>query len=417
MFEWIGVNSSKVITHGLFTGYNINLDIKFNYLSGVPYGIIFKSGTDEGESMAFNSGGCAYNICKNGKFAVRMKGINGIKVYNNTFFNDDNSGWHLLYISSNEDRIKKSLSTDSKVFNNIFYSTTNIPMIDVDPGCEAGFECDYNLYWCTIGEPIFRINGSKKTWDEWRALGYDTHSIIADPDFINNSEFVPRTKLNYGKTLGQEWQSGLSTTSVWVPGVSPATTAQNGTWQVGARVYAPATTPVNSIKINGGTSINTDKGTLQLSASVLPANATVQSVIWSVVNGTGQAAINQSGLVTGQKNGIVTVMATANDGTGIQSSWQITITNQTSLGKDDEKPQGENPVSVAISADELKLKLNDLSFVACKASLYSLQGVLIARKTLSSEGATFDISKVPSGIYSVLLSNEVYVHTIKILKP
>ena len=416
-FEWKGTNSETIITHGLFTGYNINTTVKYNYLSGVPYGIIFKSGTDAGESMTFTAGGCAYNICRNGKFGVRMKGINGVKIHNNTFYNDDENGWYFVYISANADRAKKSYSTGAKIFNNIFYSTSRFPMILVEPGCETGFECDYNVYWCTAGEPVFSIKGVTRTWAEWQSMGYDTHSVIMDPGFISKTELVPRNRLNYGKSLSTEWQSGLSTTSAWVPGVSPATTAQNGTWQVGARVYAPATTPVNSIKINGGTSINTDKGTLQLSASVLPANATVQSVIWSVVNGTGQAAINQSGLVTGQKNGIVTVMATANDGTGIQSSWQITITNQTSLGKDDEKPQSENPVSVAISADELKLKLNDLSFVACKASLYSLQGVLIARKTLSSEGATFDISKVPSGIYSVLFSKDANSQAIKILKP
>ena len=416
-FEWKGTNSESIITHGLFTGYNINTTVKFNYLSAVPYGIIFKSGTDAGVSMTFTSGGCAYNICRNGKFGVRMKGINGVKVYNNTFYNDDENGWYFVYISANADRAKKSYSTGAKIFNNIFYSTSRFPMIMVEPGCETGFECDYNVYWCTTGEPVFSIKGVTRTWAEWQSMGYDTHSIIADPGFISKTELVPRNRLNYGKSLGLEWQTGLSTTTGWVPGTSPATTNQNGTWQVGARVYAPATIPVNTIKINGGTSINIDKGTLQLTASVLPANATVQSVIWSVVDGTGQATVNQSGLVTGQKNGFVSVQATANDGSGLQSSIQITISNQTSLGKDDDKPQGETPVSVAVSAHELKLRLNDGSFIACKVSLYSLQGVLIAKKTLSSEGATFDISKVAPGIYSVLLSKGNNTRAIKILKP
>lgn len=416
-FEWKGTNSETIITHGLFTGYNINTNVKFNYLSGVPYGIIFKSGTDAGESMTFTSGGCAYNICRNGKFGVRMKGINGVKIYNNTFYNDDENGWYFVYISANADRAKKSYSTGTKIFNNIFYSTSRFPMILVEPGCETGFECDYNVYWCTTGEPVFSIKGVTRTWAEWQSMGYDTHSVIIDPGFISKTELVPRNRLNYGKDLGQEWQSGLSTVTAWVPGVSPATTNQNGTWQVGARVYAPGTIPVNTIKINGGTSINIDKGTLQLTASVLPTYATAQSVIWSVVDGTGQATINQSGLVTGQKNGFVTVQATANDGSGIQSSIQITISNQTSLGSDDGKPKSEIPVSIAVSAHELKLRLNDLSYIASKASLYSLQGVLIAQKTLSSEGTTFNISKVPPGIYSVLLSKDANTKAIKILKP
>lgn len=79
-FAWNGTNNPNIITHGLLTGYNINSIIKYNNLINVPYGIIFKSGTDDGKNMTFTSGGCAYNICKNGKFSVRMKGINGVKV-------------------------------------------------------------------------------------------------------------------------------------------------------------------------------------------------------------------------------------------------------------------------------------------------------------------------------------------------
>ena len=81
-FNWNGSNGPSIITHGILTGYNINSIVKYNNLVNVPYGIIFKSGTDEGQNMTFTSGGCAYNICKNGKFSVRMKGINGVKIYN-----------------------------------------------------------------------------------------------------------------------------------------------------------------------------------------------------------------------------------------------------------------------------------------------------------------------------------------------
>ena len=95
-FLWNGPLSSSIITHGLFAGYNINSKVKYNYLENVPYGIIFKSGTDDGVNMTFTSGGCAYNICKNGKFAGRVKGINGVKFYNNTFYSGDGKGWYLI---------------------------------------------------------------------------------------------------------------------------------------------------------------------------------------------------------------------------------------------------------------------------------------------------------------------------------
>ena len=86
--------------------------------------------------------------------------------------------------------------------------------------------------------------------------------------------------------------------------------------------------PVESISLSGGTSINTDNGTLQLSATVLPDDATNKSIVWSVVNETGIAAISASGLLTAQKDGTVKVIASANDGSGVIGELTITITNQ-----------------------------------------------------------------------------------------
>ena len=326
-FQWKGADSPAVITHGLFTGYNVNTVVKYNYLTGVPYGIIFKSGSDEGKSMTFSSGGCAYNICRNGKFCARMKGINGVKIYNNTFYNDNNSGWYLVYVSANDDRTIRCLSTGTKIFNNIFYSATQIPMIKVDPGCDSLFECDYNLYWCKAGQPVFMIDGVLKTWDEWRSLGYDAHSVIADPGFADTSDLVPLTRLDYGIDLGEDWQAGLSVQSGWIPGVSPETTNQNGPWQVGARIYAEI--KVKEIIISGETNaIPTDNGTLQLSATILPETATNKAVTWSITNGSGEATIRADGLVTAIQNGTVTATATATDGSGVAGTFDITITNQ-----------------------------------------------------------------------------------------
>ena len=89
--------------------------------------------------------------------------------------------------------------------------------------------------------------------------------------------------------------------------------------------------PVTGITVTGagGSSIiTTDNGTLQLTAAVSPANATNQTVTWSIVNGTGQATISSTGLVTAVSNGTVTASATANDGQGIYGTLVITISNQ-----------------------------------------------------------------------------------------
>lgn len=330
-FTWNGVNSSSVITHGLFAGYNINSVVKYNYLDNVPYGIIFKSGTDAGVNMTFTSGGCAYNIWRNGKFAGRAKGINGVKFYNNTFYSGDGKGWYLLLITGNMDRAESAPSTGTKVFNNIFYSTIQIPMIKIESGCLTGFESDYNIFWCSAGEPTFNIDGNTVTWSQWRARGYDAHSRIMNPNFLNTIDFVPATRLDYGINLGPEWQTGLSTSASWIVGSPPSTTDQNGSWQVGARVYPQQTIYVSSITVTGEGGVNTistDNGTLSLSASVLPANASDQTVTWSVVNGTGEAIINTSGVLTAVSNGTVTAFAAANDGSGVHGSLVVTISGQ-----------------------------------------------------------------------------------------
>ena len=162
-FTWNGTGASSII-HGLFTGYNINSVVKYNYLDKTPHGILFKSGTGYGFNMTNTSGGAAYNIVKNARLSLRIKRMNGVRVYNNTFYND--------------------------------------------------------------------------AFAEWQALGYDTHSVVVNPGFVNTNDFVPASRLDCGTDLGAEFQTGLSESAVW-SSYNPAIAAQNGPWQPGARVFTP----------------------------------------------------------------------------------------------------------------------------------------------------------------------------------
>jgi hypothetical protein len=93
----------------------------------------------------------------------------------------------------------------------------------------------------------------------------------------------------------------------------------------GANVFVTGIT-VNSA--GNASTITKEAGTLLMSVSVLPADATNKNVTWTVVNGTGQATISVGGLLTARENGTVTIVATANDGSGITGSKSITISNQ-----------------------------------------------------------------------------------------
>jgi hypothetical protein len=75
-------------------------------------------------------------------------------------------------------------------------------------------------------------------------------------------------------------------------------------------------------------SITVNKGTLQMSAAILPVDADFQRVKWSVTNETGQATISETGLLTARTNGTVTVKADAIDGSWVQGTSEITISGQ-----------------------------------------------------------------------------------------
>ena len=82
--------------------------------------------------------------------------------------------------------------------------------------------------------------------------------------------------------------------------------------------------------------LNVD-GTLRLTATVEPSNATNKAVTWSS-NDTNVAEVNDTGLVTAKSAGKVTITATATDGSGVSGSIEITV-------KPAETPGGETGIT------------------------------------------------------------------------
>lgn len=95
---------------------------------------------------------------------------------------------------------------------------------------------------------------------------------------------------------------------------------------------------VSSIEITSDTdfTITENNGTLQLGVNILPTDATNKTVTWSIEEGSVMASITQTGLLIASGvdngNGVVTVVATANDGSGVSDEVDVTISNQ-SLGE------------------------------------------------------------------------------------
>ena len=89
-------------------------------------------------------------------------------------------------------------------------------------------------------------------------------------------------------------------------------------------VLEPEDIPVTGITVTPANSIRHVQDTVSFSASVTPSDATDKSVTWSVSD-TNAASITSAGVLTCKHTGVVTVYATANDGSGVRGSTKIVI--------------------------------------------------------------------------------------------
>jgi hypothetical protein len=237
-FTWVGDQDANTITHGVFTGYHTDVRIMYNYLDYVPMGIIRKS-----NGMTDSTGVVAYNIIRNPPaVGIVVKGMNGVRIYNNTFYSEDSlyvgpgiGTWRgLIDVYENDNPVGSAKGT--KIKNNIFYTKNRLTNINVmNESCLEGFESDYNIFWCEAGEPMFMIAGNRLTFTQWKARGYDLHSQVMNPYFINTIDLVPERRMQWGTPT--EFNYGIAASDYWVAGFDPVLVRQGEYWQQGARVY------------------------------------------------------------------------------------------------------------------------------------------------------------------------------------
>lgn len=209
------------------------------------------------------------------------------------------------------------------------------------------------------------------------------NQLLASPDAPAGTVDLGRPWRDYGSTtyinnyLGEhirttgwnEWVDGRSKTArlseylSYGPGASPAgrvnwstqltseeavqytvesTLGGSDGWNPIESIRLIDTVPIAVVRVSsisviaagGANSIKSKNGTLALKALVLPGNAANPSVSWNVFESDGvtpasRSAINSDGLLTATNDGIVKVVATAKDGSGVQGSIYIFISGQT----------------------------------------------------------------------------------------
>ncbi len=154
---------------------------------------------------------------------------------------------------------------------------------------------------------------------------------------------------------------------------------------------------------NGKSQISFPGDTLRILATVLPSNAFDRSVKWSISDST-IASITNSGLLTAIKIGEVTVFATSIDGSGIQDSVLITISEQTNIiGTSivtDKISLFPNPVNHGI----LNLKQTLGTNVTIK--IFDMSGKKMLEKEVGHDLFGLDVSRLLSGTYTFVLSTQ-----------
>lgn len=328
--SWNGTPEIGIIPHGIFTGYNINVRVKYNYVNRVPMAIIRKS-----NGMTDVSGAVAYNIIKDPGIGVVIKGMNGVRIYNNTFYSSltaSQTNRALIDIYENPSVTPAGSATGTRIFNNIFYTKNNIRNISITSACRQGFQSDYNIFYCESGTPTFTVDGSVKTFAEWQAMGYDTHSRVINPNFKDFVNFVPASRLDYGTDLGTTWAEGLSVNARWGT-TSPETAMQSGTWQVGAMIYkAVVVTPPQVPTFTGSVITETAPARIELTFSLTLAAIIPAASAFSVtVNGSARSVSTVS--ISGTKV-LLTLASPVSYGDRVTVAYTKPATNplQTSAG-------------------------------------------------------------------------------------
>ncbi len=173
----------------------------------------------------------------------------------------------------------------------------------------------------------------------------------------------------------------------------------------------PGSVSVASITVTGeagATTIDTEMGTLQMNAEILPVDATIMNIAWSVADGTGTATIDSKGLLTAGSNGTVTVKATSKDWVGVEGTLEVTISGQ-GVGI-----AGKTAESIKVYPNPAMNELN-VTFVTPNANvvIYNSLGSKIEELKANGTQVRFDVSKYPHGVYFVKVNNETVVKFIK----
>ena len=146
------------------------------------------------------------------------------------------------------------------------------------------------------------------------------------PSYAMNNTVTYSSSNNAVATVSS---SGLITAVAAGSAIISVNTNQNGfTATCSVTVNTSNTIPVTSISVSPTSATLNVESEQQVTATVLPSNATNSSISWSSSN-TSVATVSSAGLVQAISAGTAVIKASSEDGTNISASCTITVTNVT----------------------------------------------------------------------------------------
>ncbi len=175
--------------------------------------------------------------------------------------------------------------------------------------------------------------------------------------------------------------------------------------------------PVTDIEVltqDGAPSIESPNGTLQLQAEVFPVDASIKEVNWFVDDPEMASIIPSGVLSTKKKNGTVTAIAKAKDGTGITGTLIIVLSNQAfATSVQDQKLETE----VYCHNKIIRIRSGEMEGERCSLKIFDLSGRMLEQELINPDSYTYDAGHLNSGIYLIHLSRQNWnnFHKISIL--